>query len=42
MTKKEGIPIDFLKASANIVIERRGLANFENSEVATFGARGYF
>lgn len=40
MTKREVMPIGFAKAPANIIIERRGLAQLENGEVAIFLARG--
>jgi hypothetical protein len=39
-TKMEVIPIGFVKAPAIGVMEKRGLANFENGEVAIFLARG--
>ena len=39
-TKMEVIPIGFVKAPANAVMEKRGLANFEDGEVAIFLARG--
>jgi len=41
-TKMEVIPIGFVKAPANAVMEKRGLANFEDGEVAIFLGRGAF
>ena len=34
------MPIGFFKAPANIIYEKRGLAAFENGEIAVFLARG--
>ena len=39
-TKMEAMPIGFVKAPANIVFEKRGLADFENGDIATLLARG--
>jgi hypothetical protein len=41
-TKMEMIPIGFVKAPANAIMEKRGLANFEDGEVAIFLGRGAF
>lgn len=34
-TKRVIMPIDFAKAPANVIFERRGVAEFENGELAT-------
>ena len=41
-TKMEVIPVGFANAPANAVMEKRGLANFEDGEVAIFLGRGAF
>ena len=36
----EAMPIGFVKAPVNVIFEKRGLADFENGDVAIFLARG--
>jgi hypothetical protein len=40
LTKMHVIPIEFAKAPANAIMERRGVAVFEDGEVATYLMRG--
>ena len=40
VTKKHVMPIVFAKAQANVIIERRGIAEFENGEMAICIMRG--